>query len=68
MMRNVVLGILFALAFAISPIHAADFQKGLATYKVGDYATALKEWEPLAEQGRAEAQNLLGVMYNKGKD
>ncbi len=33
----------------------------------GDYATALKEWRPLAEQGDAEAQCNLGYMYKGGK-
>ena len=45
----------------------ADFQKGLDAYQSGDYATALKEWEPLAEQGNADAQYNLGVMYYQGK-
>ena len=46
---------------------SADFQKGLDAAKRGDYATALREWEPLAEQGHAAAQTLLGVMYENGK-
>jgi len=46
---------------------AQDFDKGLAAAKVGDFATALKEWKPLAEQGNAEAQNNLGLMYYKGE-
>ena len=33
----------------------------------GDYATALKEWRPLAEQGDAEAQCNLGYMYKGGE-
>ena len=33
----------------------------------GDYATALREWTPLAEQGHAYAQSSLGLMYQKGK-
>ena len=45
---------------------SADFQKGVDAYKRGDYATALREWKPLAEQGDADAQTLLGVMYRKG--
>ena len=45
----------------------ADFQKGLTAAKSGDYATALREWAPLAEQGYAPAQNYLGLMYEKGK-
>src|SRR5881296_3311898 len=45
----------------------ADFQKGLAAYKAGDFATALKEWRPLAEQGLAKAQYNLGAMYAEGR-
>ena len=29
----------------------ADFQKGLDAADSGDYATALREWKPLAEDG-----------------
>ncbi len=41
--------------------------EGKAAYKKGDYATALKEFEPLAVQGDAEAQYNLGVMYAYGR-
>jgi uncharacterized protein len=34
----------------------ADFQRGKDAYQRGDYATALREWTPLAEQGNAGAQ------------
>ncbi len=44
----------------------ADFQAGVEAATRGDYATALKEWRPLAEQGDALAQSLLGVMYAEG--
>ena len=46
---------------------SADYQKGLAAYKSGDFATTLREWTPLAEQGDADAQSNLGVMYKKGQ-
>ena len=46
---------------------SADFQKGLTAYDIGDYATALREWKPLAEQGYYNAQNNLGVMYDSGR-
>ena len=46
---------------------SADFQKGTAAYKSGDYATALREWEPLAKQGNADAMFNLGTMYRKGE-
>jgi len=49
-----------------SPIVAQDFQKGLAAFQAGDYATALQEWTPLAEAGLAQAQTSLGFMYNNG--
>jgi len=45
----------------------ADLQKGLAAAKSGDYATALREWKPLAKQGNASAQYNLGLMYYKGQ-
>ena len=45
----------------------ADLQKGLAAYKSGDYATALREWKPFAEQGNVSAQSNLGYMYQTGK-
>ena len=44
---------------------SADFKKGLTAYKSGDYATAMREWKPLAEQGDAESQYNLGVMHRK---
>ena len=40
-----------------------DFQKGYSAFKSGDYATALRELKPLAEQGNVSAQGALGVMY-----
>lgn len=50
-----------------SPALSADFKRGLGAYKQGDYVTALKEWEPLAEQGDALAQFKLGRMYARGE-
>jgi uncharacterized protein len=48
------------------PSWGADFQKGLNAASSGDYATALREWIPLAEKGDADAQYSLGVMYGRG--
>ena len=45
---------------------SADFDKGLVATQSGDYATALSEFVPLAEQGYASAQHNLGVMYYNG--
>ena len=46
---------------------SADLQKGLAAWNSGDYATALRELKPLAEQGHVSAQNNLGAMYGTGR-
>ena len=46
---------------------SADFQKGITAYEISDYATALREWTPLAKQGNANAQTLLGAMYEEEK-
>jgi len=43
-----------------------DFQVGMDAARKGDYATALREWTPLAEQGDAGAQYNLGLMYGNG--
>ena len=51
----------------LAPAHAADFQAGLEAYQRNDYEAALEEFRPLAEQGHAEAQYKLGVMYDVGK-
>ncbi len=56
-----------ALLLASIGISYADFDAGVAAYERQDYATALREFRPLAEQGDAEAQNNLGVMYLKGE-
>ena len=45
----------------------ADYKAGEDAYNRGDFATALREWRPLAEQGDALAQYNLGVLYRKGR-
>ena len=41
----------------------AGLDEGKAAYERADYATALRELQPLAEQGNAFAQGRLGSMY-----
>ena len=43
------------------------FEDGLAAYERKDYATAIKLWRPLAEQGNENAQFNLGTMYDMGR-
>ena len=45
----------------------ADLQKGWTAYQSGNFATALREWRPLAEKGNADAQYLVGGMYATGQ-
>jgi uncharacterized protein len=67
MIRPIVIAIALVAAL-VGPASAQDWQKGLAAYDRGDYAAALREWRPLAEQGHAKAQNNLGGgMYEKGQ-
>ena len=46
---------------------AGPFEDAVAAYHRGDYATALRLSHPLAEQGDADAQFHLGVMYESGQ-
>ena len=45
----------------------AGYDEGVEAYSRGDYATALKELRPLAEQGNVVAQFNLADMYKYGK-
>ena len=58
---TVILATVLSLAF--TTVAAQDFQKGLAAYQAGDYATTLQEWIPEAEAGDAVAKYNLGIMY-----
>ncbi len=63
-MRRIIVAATLLVAFMATA--QADFQDGMAAYKRGDYATALREFRSLAEQGNAETQYGLGLMYAKG--
>src|SRR5258707_1965827 len=64
--RGSTLVALLTLAFVGSVI-AGQMEDGQAAYDRGDFAEALNQWQPLAEQGIARAQNNLGVIYENGK-
>lgn len=55
-----------ALAFLQSGSAWAGFDEGVAAWERSDYAAALREFRPLAEQGNAVAQFGLGLMYAHG--
>jgi len=54
-------------ALAPLPPSAQDMEAGLSAYENHDYATAMKEWRPLAESGNARAQFLVALLYYDGK-
>ena len=58
---------ILVLCLVIAPSAWGDYQDGRKAYNRGDYATALKELRPLAEQGHAGAQYFVGYMYYKGQ-
>ncbi len=58
--------LLLFLFSGIWPVYAG-LEEGLTAYNSGDYKAALKEYMPLAEQGDADAQVRLAMMYEKGQ-
>ncbi len=51
---------------APSAAMAGPYDDAMAAFEKGDYATALKLFQPLADQGDAGAQTQLGLMYDLG--
>ena len=66
-MRTLFCLTLFVLLIGTTEGQSANFQKGLEAVQEGDFAAALREWVPLAEQGNVEAQYRLGLMYHRGQ-
>jgi len=62
----IVAAIMLVLSF-VAPVAAGPLEDGRAAYDRGDYATALRLLRPLADQGNADAESDLGVMYDKGQ-
>jgi TPR repeat protein len=65
-MNRLIRSAAFALMLMPAMGSAQDFAVGFEAYEAGDFATALREWIPLAEQGDALAQYNLGQMYRNG--
>jgi len=53
------------LLLAAAPAHA-DINAGWDAFDAGDYATAIAEWQPLANKGDPEAQTYMGYLYENG--
>lgn len=70
-LNNIILKItafLFFIFFIfVNQAISQSFERGDDAANAGDFATALKEWKPLAENGDVKAQASLGFMYLEGK-
>jgi TPR repeat protein len=65
---SIVLGVLATVLAFISAASAdGTYQEGNNARLSGDYATALRIWRPLAEQGQKDAENGMGVLYHYGE-
>jgi TPR repeat protein len=65
-MKRIVAGVIVALTVSSGALEGPS-EEGWAAYQRGDYATALKLWQPLAAQGNAFAQSNLGFMCDSGQ-
>jgi TPR repeat protein len=63
--KHALAAVILVLSFA-TPVVADPLEDGSAAYRRGDYVIALKLLRPLAEQGVADAENMLGHMYERG--
>ena len=61
------MGPMLALSAAKGSDSEAEFKAGFKAYREGDFDIALKKGTPLADEGAAEAQVNLGIMYAKGE-
>lgn len=66
MLMKPVRTMILSLLLAVPGLSWGGFEEGLTAAQKGDYDTALREWQPLARQGDANAQYHLGVMYHNG--
>jgi hypothetical protein len=67
-MRRPFAALFFIISLLITGlVVAGPFEDGTKAFIRGDYKTAYSLFKPLAEQGDADAQTNLGVMYEKSK-
>jgi TPR repeat protein len=69
MKKQMIVGglIVAAQMLGIAGAVAGPWEDGMASYNRGDYMPAIRLFRPLAEQGNAKAQSVLGVMYRRGE-
>ena len=69
-MKNIIRVAITAVVLSlglVAPSAAGPLEDGLAAYGRGDYATAIQLLRPFADQGNADAQSRLGLLYANGR-
>ena len=66
MLPQFIIPLVLSVVFLATPTWS-DYKAGEDAYNRGDFATALREFRPLAEQGDASAQVNLGTLYVNGE-
>jgi TPR repeat protein len=59
--------IVIAVATLSSNVALSGFDEGVASYRIGNYEDALKEWGEAAQRGDNDAQYNLGCLYLRGE-
>ena len=57
----------FAILILSGAAYAGDFSAGIQCYEAKDYNCAIREWQPLADRGIAQAQYNLALIYSRGE-
>ena len=65
-MKRAFLATVLALTLSAAPVSAGISEDAEAAHRRGDYAEAMRLWRSLAEQGDANAQLSLGILYDNG--
>ena len=58
---------LIFIILTVTPLYANDLQNGLDAIQRGNHKKAFKIFKPLANEGNAIAQDMLGELYQKGQ-
>ena len=68
-MKKLVIASLIAAALMLQgdAALAGPWEDGMTAYNRGDYVPAMQLFRPLAKQGNARAQAIIGAMYRKGQ-
>jgi uncharacterized protein len=64
-LATLLVGLMLAVGGGVAT--AGPYEDGSAAYERGEYATALRLFRPLADQGNAQAQYKIGLMYRNGE-